>query len=82
MTNEHVQKAAQLMADAYKAGYAGKPMSEDDFTHAVLWFRYLLGKQDAETGKESVFGGPRYVIARLDGVGALSKVEESRAACG
>lgn len=75
MTNEHVQKAAQLMADAYKAGYAGKPVEQVDTSHTTLEQQYLLGKHHAETGKASEF-------ARPYGVSASSKVEESRAAHG
>ena len=58
MTNEHVQRAAQLMADAYKAGYAGKPIEQVDTSHPVTYGQYMLGKHHAETGKVSEFARP------------------------
>lgn len=48
MTEQAYQKARQLMADAYKAGYEGKPIDSLESDHAALKTQYLRGKIEAE----------------------------------
>lgn len=74
MTDESLRKAAQLMADAYRAGYDGKPMPQDCL-HPTVEHQYLLGKYHAEKGKRSDFWTP-YGTGKHGS--SLSKVDEGR----
>lgn len=63
MTDESLQLAAKLMADAYRAGYDGHPMPEAHKEHATLQHQFALGRHHSEAEQRSDFWVP-YGIGR------------------